>query len=88
MREPLTPAGERARQDRLDEATLQKEIDKTIEEYRLHNRQYFNAAEVNDMRLHYRAINGLPQFLQMVQEEIQLIKRHGPRAAPWWDLVD
>lgn len=88
MREPLTAAGERARQDRLDEATLQKEIDRTVEEYRMVNRQFFNAFEINDMRRHYRAIGGLPEFLRMLEEEIQLIKRHGPRAAPWWDLVD
>jgi hypothetical protein len=84
----MNTATDRARQDRLDDARLQNEITRALAEYQTLNRKFFNAAELNDLRRHYTALNGLPELLAMLAEEIQIIRRSGPRPAPWWDMID
>lgn len=71
------------------DAVLKKELDLIIEEYRAVAGKFFSAAAVNDLRLHYRSMNRLPELIQMFLEEIEIIKREGrPRENPWWNLVD
>lgn len=70
------------------ELLLQKRIDALIEEYRLVNRRFFNAIELNDMRRHLKAMDQSAAFAQMLAEEIEIIERYGPRPAPWWSSLD
>ena len=70
-----------------DDQVLQNELTRTIERYREVNLRHFNAWEINDMRRHYSALDAIPALIQMLNEEIDIIRRQGPRPAPWWDLV-
>ena len=69
-------------------AVLDNQITRALAELREVNRIHWNAAEMNDLRLHYAAIGRLPDLLAMVQEEIAIVKRHGPRKVSWWDMID
>lgn len=71
-------------QDRL----LATQIDNALSELRYYNRAHFRPAEINDIRAHFRATGQLPEFLRMINEEIVIVRKHGPRPAPWWDSLE
>lgn len=67
---------------------LDNEITRAINLYREVNREHFNAAEMADLRKHYQYLGQLPELLRMLNEEVEIIKIHGPRRVSWWDLID
>lgn len=75
------------KRDFHQDAVLQKELDRALEEYRSLNLKHYSAPEMNDMRRHFTAIDAVPDLIRMIQEEIEIIKRHGPRPSPFWDMV-
>ena len=81
-------AHQAVKQDTHNSLVLAKRLNEKIEEYRSVNMKHFNAPEMNDMRRHYSALGEVPTLIRMLDEEILLIRRHGPRPAPWWDLIN
>lgn len=70
------------------EEVLKKEIGRALEELKSINRANYNSSEMNDLLRHFDAISALPQLLTMLEEEIQIVRRHGPRKVSWWDMID
>lgn len=88
MLEPQHAAHQRVKSQISDEMVLEKELTRWIEEYRSVNLKHFSAPEMSDMRRHFKAIGELPWLIQMIKDEIAIIRLEGPRPNPWWGFVD